>query len=135
MGNINERLIQLRKHFGLSQAAFGERIKISRDTIANLETFRTKPTPIMISAICHEFSVSEAWLVEGVGEMFRSESPAEAVLRVMAGEDEVAKAIFLALAESPPEHWEAFRQYALRLKAHLEALPPDLLPPNQKGGP
>ena len=132
---IGERVKAIRVQVGLTQKDFAERIGISAPSVARIESGENNPAERTVRLICHEFNVSEAWLVEGVGEMFRSESPAEAVLRVMAGEDEVAKAIFLALAEAPPEHWEAFRQYALRLKSHLDSLPPDLLPPNQKGDP
>lgn len=62
--------------------------------------------------------------------MLVDEIPAQAVLRVMEGQDEIAKSIFLSLAELPPECLEAFRQFALNLKRHL-----DEIPPNQKGGP
>lgn len=132
---IGERIKEIRKALEMTQKDFGARVGITPSAITKIELGVSNPSERLLRLICHEFNVSESWLVEGVGDMFRSESPAEAVLRVMAGEDEVAKAIFLALAEAPPEHWEAFRQYAMRLKSHLDSLPPDLLPPNQKGGP
>lgn len=127
---IGERVKAVRQHFNLTQKSFADRLGISSPSISQIESGTNNPSLQTVQLICQRFSVSEPWLKEGIGEMLVDESPAQAVLRVMEGQDEVAKSIFLSLAELPPECLEAFRQFALNLKRHL-----DEIPPNQKGGP
>ena len=66
---INERIAELRKELGLTQTAFGQRIGVSRDTIANLEGGRSSISDLQKTAICREFKVSRDWLENGEGEM------------------------------------------------------------------
>ena len=67
---INERIAEIRKALGLTQTAFGQRIGVSRDTIANLEGGRSSISDLQKTAICREFEVSRDWLEDGEGEMF-----------------------------------------------------------------
>lgn len=127
---INSRISAVRKAVGLSQREFGSRIGISDAAVSRLESGSNNPADRTIRVICQTFRVSEAWLRDGIGEMFLQETPAEAVLRVMEGEDELAKQVFLTLAELPPECWQAFHVFAQRLRKRL-----DELPPNEKGDP
>ncbi len=127
---IGDRIKMVRKELSITQDDFAARIGVSKSSISLLESGTNNPSERTVLLICQQFRVSEPWLKEGTGDMFIKETPAQAVLRVMEGQDEVAKSIFLSLAELPPECLEAFRQFALNLKRHL-----DEIPPNQKGGP
>ena len=64
------RIKKLRTHLGLSQAAFGEKLGVSRDVINNAELERSTISPLLIKAIAAEYSVSENWLVNGIGEIY-----------------------------------------------------------------
>ena len=68
---IFERIKEIRKESGLSQAAFGNRIGVSRDVINNIENNRlSKPEqkePIF-KLICKEFRINEHWLRTGEGQ-------------------------------------------------------------------
>ena len=70
MNTINDRIRALREELGLSQTAFGEPIGLSRDEVKNIEYKKTAPKKITIPLICKEYSVSEAWLRDGIGEPY-----------------------------------------------------------------
>lgn len=67
---IGERVKALRKELKLSQPAFGEKLGVKRDVIANIELERAPLKDIMAKMICKTYGVNPLWLEEGVGEMF-----------------------------------------------------------------
>ncbi len=67
---MDERIKKLRKVLDLTQQEFANRIGIKRNTIANYEAGRNAPIDSVVSLICREFGVNEAWLRTGEGEMF-----------------------------------------------------------------
>lgn len=67
---MHERLKELRKSLGLTQAEFGEKIAMRQTGIAWLESGDRKITDRVIATICAVFGVSEQWLRTGEGEMF-----------------------------------------------------------------
>lgn len=67
---MNSRIKDIRKHSGLNQADFGNRIGVSRDTVANIEGGRIEIKDLFIKSICREFNVSEHWLRTGEGEPY-----------------------------------------------------------------
>ena len=66
---MNERVKELRKFLGLSGEKFGERIRVAKSTISNIENGNRSVTEQHIKSICREFGVSEEWLRTGEGEM------------------------------------------------------------------
>lgn len=70
METINERIYRLRKHLGLSQEAFGQRIGIKKASISMIEKGKNNPSEQTIKSICREFNVNYSWLVTGSGEVF-----------------------------------------------------------------
>ncbi len=66
---LNERVKELRKFLGLSGEKFGERIRVAKSTISNIENGNRSVTEQQIKLICTEFGVSEEWLRTGEGEM------------------------------------------------------------------
>ena len=67
---MNERIRKLRRTLDLTQKEFGDRIGVKGNTIATYEAGRNEPIDSVISLICREFNVNEAWLRKGEGEMF-----------------------------------------------------------------
>ena len=67
---MNERLKQIRSHFGMSQAEFSKHILVGSSTLAMWEIGTRTPKDIHISKICSEFGISEEWFRNGIGEMF-----------------------------------------------------------------
>lgn len=80
---MGERIKKLRKELGLTQKEFGERIGIKANTVATYEIGRNNPIDAVISLICREFNVSEAWLRTGEGEM-RVQKEEDPVTRLCA---------------------------------------------------
>lgn len=75
---MKERIRKIRRDLDLTQQEFADRIGIKRNTIANYETGRNEPVDSVVSLICREFGVSEEWLRNGTGEMFKP-SPSSAL--------------------------------------------------------
>ena len=71
---MNERIKELRKTLGFTQQEFADKIGVKRNTVATYEMGRSVPSDSAISLICKEFNVSEDWLRNGNGKMFRPRS-------------------------------------------------------------
>lgn len=91
MATINERIKEIRKKYGLTQAKFGERIGVKQNTVAQYEMGRNIPLDSVISLICKEFSVREEWLRTGSGPMTQSSST----------DEEIGKFVAIALKDKP----------------------------------
>lgn len=114
------RIKEVRKHLGLSQQEFAERLSISRSNLGNIETGAISVTSRVIEAVCREYSVNEAWLRHGEGEMFRkltrNEEIAKFVGEVMADEPESFRKRFInALSHLNTEEWKLIEKMALEL--------------------
>lgn len=109
---MNERFLELRKHLKLSQTDFGYKIGLKQTSVSELEKGKNKISDRVITDICREFNVSEAWLREGKGPMFR---PAKGIDNIIAEQaakhiksDSIpAKVIIAELASLSPEELES----------------------------
>ena len=72
MGNIQSRLKEIRKIYGLNQAEFAKRIEITQGTYSGIEIGREALTERNRKLICLEFGINEEWLLTGAGEMVKS---------------------------------------------------------------
>ncbi len=72
---MKERVKQIRRYFGLSQEKFAKRINRTAGFISNIETDRGGFSDETINTICSVFGINEAWLRDGVGEMFLDDAP------------------------------------------------------------
>ena len=66
---LQDRIKQIREHFGLSQAHFAQKINKSPGFISLVETGRSNVSDETIKSICSAFSINEYWLRNGEGEM------------------------------------------------------------------
>lgn len=113
--DLCDRIKLVREQSGLSQAAFGKRLGISRDAYANIENDRIK-TPSskepILKLICKEFGVSYDWLVYGTGEMSDSDEleAQEIVDSVMTGDNEFAKKVLVAFAKMSEDKWRLIKE-------------------------
>lgn len=71
---MNNRIAEVRKHFGLTQAEFGAKIGLSRDGVASYERGNAKPTGVALQCIASVFHVNRYWLETGEGEMLADSS-------------------------------------------------------------
>ena len=113
--DLCDRIKLVREQSGLSQAAFGKRLGISRDVYANIENDRIK-TPSskepILKLICKEFGVSYDWLVHGIGEMSDSDEleAQEIVDSVMTGDNEFTKKVLVAFAKTSEDKWRLIKE-------------------------
>ncbi len=75
--SVGSRIKELRNSLDLTQQKFADRLGIQRGAIANYELERNVPIDAVISLICREFNVREAWLRDGTGEMLEVKPRAE----------------------------------------------------------
>lgn len=69
--SVGSRIKELRKAQKppITQQEFADRVGIKQSTVATYEADRNVPSDAVISLICREFNVREAWLRDGTGEM------------------------------------------------------------------
>lgn len=65
---MNTRIKAIRKDYGFSLRAFGDRIGISGQSVLRLESGENHPSEQTLRAICSEFNVNRTWLETGEGE-------------------------------------------------------------------
>lgn len=123
---MNERIKIIRKHHGLTQAAFGECIKVKANTVTNYETGLRTPSDAVINSICREFRVNETWLRTGEGEMFltqsRDEAIAEYMTKVVFGGETTAfqRSLIAVMSRLSVEEWEMLEAKARELMEEVE---------------
>lgn len=113
---MGERIKQIRLEAGLTQMQFAERIGLSRNYIALIETGSRDPSERTISDICRVFGVSLAWLQDGVGEMFVQRSANEELAIMMAdlmaeSDDSFRKRFVSAFLAFPPDKLAVLEEF------------------------
>lgn len=108
---MEQQLKMLRKTLGLTQEEFATRLGIKRAAISNYEIGRNEPIDAVVSLICREFNVNEAWLRTGEGEMFVEQSKEDelsaAVNRLLSGESsEFKRRLVVVLSRLDVQEWE-----------------------------
>ena len=100
---MQERIKEVRKSNGLTQAEFGEKIGVKGNTVTGYETGIRSPSDAIIVSICREFGVNEEWLRTGKGEMFlpksRGQEIGEIVKAAAQHDPETAAKFFSSLFE------------------------------------
>lgn len=141
----NERLKEVRKCLGLTLAEMGEKLKITAQALSAIEKGKNKLTDRTITAICAVFpQVSETWLRDGTGDMFREVSPTSELDKMLddLSVPDVARDLIRAFAQLPEDMQSAlnvsFRRIVREIiRARGLPLPSDLedAPGEEEWGP
>ena len=75
--SVGSRIKELRNFLDLTQQKFADRLGIQRGIIGKYEVDVSAPSDAVISLICREFNVREAWLRDGTGDMLEVKPRAE----------------------------------------------------------
>lgn len=113
---MHSRVREVRKHFKLSQAAFGEKLGVSRDVISNIEANRVNENTLLMEHLCSVFGVNEHWLRTGEGEMLKHDS--QSIIDRMTTEYDLSnrdRAVVSAFLELSAEDRAAITRYIDRL--------------------
>ena len=90
--SVGSRIKELRNFLDLTQQKFADRLGIQRGIIGKYEVDVSSPSDAVISLICREFNVREAWLRDGEGDMLevkpRAEELGELVRKLLADRPE-----------------------------------------------
>lgn len=71
---MNTRITAVRKRTRMTQAEFGKALGVSRNVIASFEYGRVVPNDTFIQLLCAKYSINEAWLRTGEGDMLRQDA-------------------------------------------------------------
>lgn len=116
MKDINRRVKLLREELEMSQEAFGERIALVRSGVSNIESGKRNVNDRTIKLICQEFYVNEEWLLEGKGEMFKTEDDLYKVIVDNLGTiDDMERKMIIEYFSMPPEHRKIFKDFMVRV--------------------
>ena len=119
---MHERIKELRKYLGLTQAEFGEKIAMRQTGVAWLESGDRKITDRVITTICAVFGVDEIWLRTGEGEMFQTPTRDEQITDFVGkalfgdGDNDFAKQLLSILAALDDNGWKTLKAAAEVLK-------------------
>lgn len=72
MGTIAQRIRKLRKHLGLSQKEFAQKLNRKQSTVGMWESGERNVPDFTYLGLAQVFGVNETWLRTGEGEMFAS---------------------------------------------------------------
>lgn len=114
--NSNDRVRELRKNLGLTQADFGEKIGLKQAVIGQMEKGARNLTDRTVLLICEKYNVNEEWLRDGKGSMFNEDD--ETIISEVAAQyhlGDLDKAIMKIFLELSPEKREAFKDFAFTL--------------------
>lgn len=109
---MNERIKELRNHLGLTQIQFAEKLNLSQNFIAQIESGKRNMSDRTIIDICDKLNVDEEWLRTGSGDMF------------VPPEDERATYVSYLLENVDDPIAEAIADF---MKVYLECDPKDRL--------
>ena len=124
--DIAERLKAVRKHYKLSQTAFGKPLGASRNSINDVENGRTKPSNMLIAILCREYNVNEVWLRTGEGEMLRARTQQEEIASFVGsilredGDNDFQRALLAVMARTTPAEWVIFKRKLDELSAEIK---------------
>jgi transcriptional regulator with XRE-family HTH domain len=104
---MKERIAEVRKAAGLSQAEMADRLGLSRNFISLMENGNRIPSDRTIADICREFSVNRVWLETGVGDPFQPKDKREELKAIFAdvlsGRQSEKNAFIEAVAQLPDD--------------------------------
>lgn len=79
---MNNRMKEVRKVLGLTQAEFGAKIDAKQNHVASMESGRRDITEKTKRLICLEYGVNQEWLETGRGEMFKSDPESDDIIEL-----------------------------------------------------
>lgn len=114
--DIVDRLIEIRKKLGYSQAKFASQLGLSRNFINQVENRNKNVSERTVSDICREFDINETWLKTGEGEMFIELTKEEEIASFIGGilrdeDDSFKKRLISGLAALDETGWEVLENF------------------------
>lgn len=74
MSEIGDRLSLCIEELRMTKTAFGKKVNVSQSFISSACSGRSRLSDRTISDICRVYNVNEAWLRDGIGQMFEKQT-------------------------------------------------------------
>lgn len=81
---MKNRIAEVRKSAGLSQAEMADRLGLSRNFISLMENGNRIPSERTVTDICREFGVNRNWLVDGIGDPLRAVDRSQEIAAILS---------------------------------------------------
>lgn len=108
---LKDRFKELRKELNVTQQEFADKLKISRNFVAQIEMGSKVPSDRTIDDVCREFNVNEEWLRNGTGEPFQPENKNDEIFKlfgnvIKSSDDDFKYRLINALAKLDDSGWD-----------------------------
>ena len=108
---MKDRFKELRKELNVTKQEFADKLKISRNFVAQIEMGSKVPSDRTIDDVCREFNVNEEWLRSGTGEMFQPENKNDEISKLFgnvlkSSDDDFKYRLINALAKLDDSGWD-----------------------------
>lgn len=108
---MKDRFKELRKKMNVTQQEFADKLKISRNFVAQIEMGNKVPSDRTIDDVCKEFNVREEWLKDGKGDMFYPVKRNDEISKLLgyvtkADDDDFKYRLINALARLDDSGWD-----------------------------
>lgn len=113
---MKDRFKELRKELNVTQQEFADKLKISRNFVAQIEMGSKVPSDRTIDDVCREFNVNENWLRTGEGDMFMEMSRDEQIEKFIGDllhgeEDSFKRRLISGLAALDENGWKVLEDF------------------------
>lgn len=120
---IGQRIRAVRKHYGLNQTDFGEKIGLKQTAIGLYENDQRGVADRTILLICEKYGVREEWLRNETGEMFvESDSTILSQLTSEYGLDDFERVLVEGFLKMRPDERKVIKSYVRNM---IDALTSD----------
>ena len=115
---MNQRIAQIRKHFGLNQQEFADKIVLTKNYVSLLETGARKPSERTLNDICEKFGVDPVWLRTGEGDspflpISKEDRITEILSKAISGASTPRDRLIRALARLPDDAFPLIEKFIL----------------------
>lgn len=119
---MKDRIKLIRNEAGLNQTQFAEKLGLSRNHIAQVETDKGKASERTIKDICRIWNINEEWLKTGKGEMHLAEDARKGALlgEIMNGNEPFLDAFLEVWITLDDTSKEALKKIAIGLGEKLK---------------
>lgn len=119
---MNKRIKELRKYLQYNQKQFADALGIAQTSVSFLEREGSNVTEQNIKTICTIFNVREEWLRDGKGDIFKSLSPEEEIIKYISelvqDGDQLKKDLILTILKLDSEDWKVIKKIITGLNSN-----------------
>ena len=119
---MNKRIKELRKYLQYNQKQFADALGIAQTSVSFLEREGSNVTEQNIKTICTVFNVREEWLRDGKGDIFKSLSPEEEIIKYISelvqDGDQLKKDLLLTILKLDSEDWKVIKKIITGLNSN-----------------